>query len=127
MLSDMCAELGQHEGVQEPAEKSELWIANVRLPPSRVSSEEERYDYDGTWIVKCSDGFVTDVLRTPEPGHIASMIDNVQILDANGGIMIPSSVSSMSPFIRAETVTIPTEHKLQGYAILIFISTNASF
>jgi len=93
MPSDTCAELGQQERIREPTEKSELWIVNVRLPLSLVSSEEERDDYDGTWIVKCSDSFVTDVLKTPKPGHIASTIDNVQILDVNGGIMIPSSVS----------------------------------
>jgi len=93
MPSDTCAELGQQEGIREPTKKSDLWIVNVRLPLSAVSSEEERDDYDGTWIVKCSDSFVTDVLKTPEPGHIASTIDNIQILDANGGIMIPSSVS----------------------------------
>jgi len=93
MPSDTCAELGQQERIREPTKKSELWIVNVRLPLSLVSSEEERGDYDGTWIVKCSDSFVTDVLKTPKPGHIASTIDNVQILDVNGGIMIPSSVS----------------------------------
>jgi len=93
MPSDTCAELGQQEGTREPNEKSDLWIVNVRLPLSLVNSEEERDDYDGTWIVKCSDSLVTEVLRTPQPSHIASTIDDVQILDANGGIMIPSSVS----------------------------------
>jgi len=92
MPNDTCAELGQQEGIREPTEKSDLWIVNVRLPLSPANSEEERDDYDGTWIVKCSDSFVTDVLRSPEPSHIESTIDNVQILDANGGIMIPSSV-----------------------------------
>jgi hypothetical protein len=79
-------------GNQEPAESSSLLITNVRLPPpSRGNSTEDMEDdYNGTWTVKCSGGVVTEVSRTADCGHSTPATDDTQILDAGGGIMLPS-------------------------------------
>ncbi|KAF5360476.1 hypothetical protein D9756_004727 [Leucocoprinus leucothites] len=88
----MSSEPGPREDIRGSAEMSSLWITNVRLPPpSRARSEEEEESHDGTWVIKCSGGIVTDVLRTTtNPGHTTSAVNDVQILDAGGGIMLPS-------------------------------------
>ncbi|KAJ3564567.1 hypothetical protein NP233_g8212 [Leucocoprinus birnbaumii] len=83
----MSGEPERREDIRRSSGMSSLWITNVRLPPPALSHSEEE-NYDGTWTVKCSGGIVTDLLRTSD--HTASTSDNVQILNANGGIMIPS-------------------------------------
>lgn len=78
----------------EPRNTSGLWITNVRLPPpSRSQSWSEETGYDGTWTVKCSAGVVIDVSRTGDSDQEILADEDVQILDAGGGIMLPSCVS----------------------------------
>lgn len=72
---------------------SSLWITNVRLPLRLGSTQEER-SYDGTWTVECSDGVVTDVFHTGEQRQRILTAEDTQIVDARGGIMLPSYVVS---------------------------------
>ncbi|KAF9454709.1 hypothetical protein P691DRAFT_716456 [Macrolepiota fuliginosa MF-IS2] len=86
-----CNILGAGAPHSRANDMSGLWITNVRLPPPGLQSSDEGSDHGGTWIVKCSNGVVIDVSRTDGLDQEASLpAEGVQILDARGGIMLPS-------------------------------------
>ncbi len=74
---------------------SSLYITNVRLPPpSLLPLAGGVNDINKIWTVECSDGMVTDVSPVDDSGQGLPVVDNGQILNARGSIMLPSYVLS---------------------------------
>jgi hypothetical protein len=73
---------------------SNLWITNACLPPWFQSTPEEP-GYEGTWTVQCSNGLVSGVWKTGDSDIENLVAEDLQIVDARGGLVLPSYVASL--------------------------------
>lgn len=74
---------------------SNLWIINAYLPPGFQSTQEDPgYEgYEGTWTVQCSNGMVTGVFQTGDSEMGNPVAEDLQLVDARGGLVLPSYVA----------------------------------
>jgi hypothetical protein len=72
---------------------SNLRITNACLPP-RSHSTPEDCGYEGTWTVQCSNGLVSGVFHTGDSDLENLVAEDLQVVDARGGLVLPSYVTS---------------------------------